>query len=931
MTLRERIRTAPEPFEPENAADVFASFDASCFTEAQERLIRGIACCSPYLSTLLVRESDWMRGVWDSPPEQAINELLAWTEAGPAAGGDMARHLRIAKRRAALLIALCDLGGVWDLLTITNSLTRIADAALNTGLRHLMRRHFENGKLSGLTSEDVDAFAGLFVLAMGKMGAGELNYSSDIDLIVVSDSSVLPEDEVPELRSVFVRIIRQLVRLLSDTTRDGYVFRTDLRLRPNPSTTPVCVSADAALRYYESTGRTWERAAMIKARPAAGDLAAGRRFLEQLTPFIWRRHLDFRTVDATHEMQAQILRHKRLAGEVRLESHNMKLGLGGIRQIEFFAQTLQLITGGRDPEVREPGTVGALRVLAQKGWVPPDTADVLIDAYRHHRTIEHRLQMVRDNQTQTMPADEHGVARIAAFCGHATVKEFRETVCSRLEAVHDVCQKFFERSSGGDDDDCAIDERLLEASEQWTNLPVLRSETALHVFERVRPEILRRLGAASNPEQAVARFDEFLGGLPSGIQLFSLFETNPPLLDLLVDVCSNAPSLASYLAKNAAVLDALLDPSFFEPLEDEQSLFEDLAILLATTPDYEARLNAARIWMHKKHFQIGVLQLRGIAGVLESAQSYSDLAVACVRALLPGVEREFASRYGTVDGKGIAVLAMGKLGSSEMTATSDLDLVVVYDAAGQEQSSGPKSLHVTTYFARLTQALVTALSSRMTEGMLYNVDMRLRPSGRQGPVATSFAAFDTYQKTKAWTWEHLALSRARVIAGDPEVMRAVESVREQVILNKRDVASVLSDVVEMRERLADSRSGNETWNVKSRAGGVLDIELLAQALALASGSTRRHPKSQLDAAASSGWLGPDDLARLGATHDLLIQVQHVQRLLGEEQFDVDRLGAGGLSVLLAATARESVEELEQDLRAGTAECDAIISRLLERG
>ncbi len=928
MTLRGRIRSAPERFEPAEAPDLSDLIDDLEPDDIHRRLFAGIACCSPYLTGLLRREIEWFRSIWDKTPEQALRDLLSWMRSTPEAG-DLAVHLRVAKRRGALLIALCDLGGVWDVMTATAQLTRFADTAVDTALRHLMRTRYERGKMPGIDEQVLEACAGVSVLAMGKMGAAELNYSSDIDLIVISDASDLPGDNILELRAEFVRIIRQLVRLLSDVTRDGYVFRTDLRLRPNPSTTPVCVSSEAALRYYESTGRTWERAALIKARPAAGDLAAGHRFLEQITPFIWRRHLDFATVDAARNMQDRIRQHKQLSGPIRLEGHNVKLGPGGIRQIEFFAQTLQLITGGRDPEVRESGTLGALRVLARKGWVPESTSESLIDAYCHHRNLEHRLQMVQDIQTQTMPADETGIARIAAFSGYPNVGEFRTHVCERLQMVDDTCSMFFKREGDEDDDEIEISDDLIELSESWLNLPVLRWRNDLPAFERIRPKLLGRLGSADAPKNAIARFDEFLKGMPAGVQLFSLFEANPPLLDLLIDVCSNAPSLSVYLAQNASVMDALFDPSFFEPLGDGDELFEDLAILLGTTPDYEARLNAARIWMHKKHFQIGVLQLRGIAGVLEAARSYSDLAVSCLRALLPSVELRFVERYGNVPGKGLAILAMGKLGSSEMTATSDLDLVVVYDAAGQDESKGAKPLAASTYFARLTQALVTALSSLMTEGKLYNVDMRLRPSGRKGPVATSLQSFREYQKTKAWTWEHLALSRARVIAGDEKTIAKVEAVRREVLLQPRDTATVFDDVAKMRERIATNRKGVDVWDIKTGAGGLLEIELLAQALALVSGATERHPKEQLAAGAATEWIGPSDLAVLTGTHDLLVQVQHVQRLLAEERFDMNTLGSGGQAVLLALTGRETLGELENHLRDRTSECDSIISRVLQ--
>ncbi|HET7409662.1 MAG TPA: glutamine-synthetase adenylyltransferase, partial [Paracoccaceae bacterium] len=434
----DRIDRAPLPFDAARAEALLAGADPALGRGALGELVRGATGSSPYLARLAQRHADWLAGAVAEPPERVMNTLLAEMAAEVAGGtaqGPVRRALRQAKARAALLIALADLGGVWGLEEVMAALTRLADAAVTAAARWLLAAELRAGKLPGLDETALEGGAGYILLAMGKMGAGELNFSSDIDLIALFDDARFDGAHVLEARARYIHVTRQLVKLISENTEDGYVFRTDLRLRPSPSTTPVCMSVDAAERYYESVGRSWERAAHIKARPLV-DVAAGDAYLETLAPFIWRRHLDFAAIEDAHDMLRMIRAQKARFTAGSLPGHDLKLGPGGIREIEFFAQTRQLIVGGRDPDLRVPTTLGALDALVAAGRIEGGTRDTLAGDYRALRTVEHRLQMMEDCQTHAVPKAPEARARLAMLCGEADSTAFERRLSERLARVH---------------------------------------------------------------------------------------------------------------------------------------------------------------------------------------------------------------------------------------------------------------------------------------------------------------------------------------------------------------------------------------------------------------------------------------------------------------------------------------------------------------
>ncbi|MEP1767560.1 MAG: glutamine-synthetase adenylyltransferase [Sulfitobacter sp.] len=912
---------------PRNTAGGEVDFPLAQFDTALHPLLTGTAALAPYLSSLIAKEADWLEGAVDAP-EAALAAVIKAPQALQA--DTLMAGLRQGKRRVALLSALCDLGGAWSLEEVTGALTDYAGAAAHAALRVGLTAQIKRGKLPGMSEEDAQTGAGMTVLAMGKMGAGELNYSSDIDLICLFDESRYGMDDFHDARAGLVKATRAMSASLSEITAEGYVFRTDLRLRPDPAVTPVCVGMLAAERYYESLGRTWERAAYIKARPCAGDIGVGEAFLADLRPFVWRRHLDFAAIQDAHDMRLAIREHKGLGGPITLSGHNMKLGRGGIREIEFFTQTRQLIAGGRDADLRVRGTKEGLGVLAAKGWVSDDIAETLCDHYTFHRTVEHRLQMVRDAQTHSLPKSPEGMARIAALMD-MDLTTLEHDLRDRLNAVHDVTEGFFAEGSGPPPAKTThvFDTTIMQ---RWLSYPALRTERGAELFETLKPELLARLEQADRPDEALLAFDGFLGGLPAGVQLFSLLKANPQLADLLITIVSVSPALAAHLSRNAGVLDAVIGGTFFDKWPGEDALADALSARLAGLDDYETQLDSTRIWAREWHFRIGVHHLRGLIDGARAGTQYSDLARAVLRALWPVVIAEISRRHGPPPGKGAVIVGMGSLGAARLTAQSDLDMIVIYDADGIEMSDGPRPLAARQYYARLTQTMITAMSAPMSQGRLYELDLRLRPSGNKGPVATSFDSFSSYQKNEAWVWEHLALTRAQVVAGPDDLAQEVETLRVQVLSTGQDKAKVCAQTAQMRARIASAKSADGVFDAKIGAGRLQDIELFAQAGALVGGTAARDIPAGLAAARAVGLIDAAQETALAQGYDTLWALQSATRLLSAQPLRGEGLRLATQRFLLNAVAKSpqnnTAAELEAQLEQTYARADEIITSAL---
>ena len=960
-SLASRITAAPIPFDRERAATLSTNLPGPLRTGALGDLIGGVAGSSPYLCRLIERETEWLAEAAEAAPESALDALLHGLHDLHGEAPDiraLGQRLRLAKARVALLVALADLGGVWDLTRVTGALTALADGALRAASRHLLAAEIARERLPGLTADDLETGAGYTVLAMGKHGAGELNYSSDIDLICLFDQDRFEPADFAAAKARYIQVTKQLVKLLSETTQDGYVFRTDLRLRPAPSTTPVCMAMEAAERYYESVGRTWERAAHIKARPAAGDLAAGVAYLERLNPFVWRRYLDFAAIEDTHVMLRKIRAQKGRFSPGDIPGSDMKLGPGGIREIEFFAQTRQLICGGRDPGLRGPTTLGALEALTETGWVAPEVSASLARDYTAHRALEHRLQMVEDAQTHMIPKSPEARDRLAALCGWSDRAAFEQDIAERLARVHQMAEEFFTPGTGAPNSDgngqgrgtrptAEIAEADLAAAgferpgdaarmlERWhgANIPATRSPRARALYKGLEPLIVEKLAAAGSPDEAMAQFDRFLSGLPGGVQVFSLFTANPHLLDLIVEICAAAPRLAAHLGRQPHALDGLLDRAFFDPLPAADTLTGELTTWLRGDADYENLLDDVRVWAREQVFRAGVQVLRAIGTAGEAGHAFSAIAEAALGVLCPRVIDEFARRHGPPPGRGMVVVAMGKLGSCEMTAGSDLDMITIYDAGGAEASDGAKPLAPATYFPRLTQALLRAVTVPTAEGRLYEVDMRLRPSGRQGPVATSISAFAKYQAEQAWVWEHLALTRARVIAGDPSLAAEVEGTIRNVLTARKGDPRVLAEAREMRTRLIEAHASerDQPWSLKYAAGGLMEIEFLAQTGTLLHGLDCQGAGPALEQLSECGWISADEARILGEALALMQRLQQMERVALETPIDPATAGEGLRQAMARGVGAETFAEVTDRLAALQAASAAVSRRLFEVG
>ncbi len=904
--------------------------------------LRDTAASSPAILEALLNES--LPGFLRSRIDAARAAWQGEARDTPLPDTEIMSRLRRARREVAFAVALADLSRLFDGRETTRWLSDFAGAAVSAAIDHLLLGAHESGKFDLQDTSAPSAGSGVVVLGMGKLGACELNYSSDIDLVIFYDPQsgiLISRDEATE---IFARLLRRLIRILQERTGDGYVFRTDLRLRPDPGSTPLAIPVEAAMLYYESRGQNWERAAFIKARPIAGDLSAGERFIKELTPFVFRKYLDYAAIADIHSIKRQIHAHKG-HGEIAVKGHNVKLGRGGIREIEFFVQTQQLIAGGRTPALRLRETEAMLHVLAETGWIDRSTAHELVDAYWFLRDIEHRIQMVHDEQTHLVPETEAELRRIACMLGFEDTASFSRELSRVLRTVERRYAQLFEQEAKlsaetgnlvftGQQDDPDTLETLKRLGFQrpsdiariirtwhYGRYRATQSVEARERLTELTPELLRVFGESRRADEALLRFDQFLSGLPAGIQLFSLLGSNPGLLSLIVNIMSSAPRLADIIAARPHVFDGMLDPGLLAELPTRDYLAPRIANFVAGAHHYEEVLNRLRIIAAEQRFLIGIRLLTGSISGLQAGRAFTDLADLIIAAALDAVLEEICSAHGRFPGGRVAVVGMGKLGSHELTAGSDVDLILLYDYdSGANQSDGAKPLDPIRYFTRVTQRLIAALSAPTAEGILYNVDMRLRPSGNKGPVATRITAFAKYQREEAWTWEHLALTRARCISGDESLIGEAEAIFAEVLSQKRDIAKVRNDVEEMRDLIDKEKPPNDIWDFKLIPGGLVDIEFIAQYLTLVAPAKGVAPPP-------AGTHTLEALRRLGATlmdaNDLdtavealalFTEVSQIVRLCIDGDFAPKDAPAGLVDLVCRAGDYPDLKHLEADIR-----------------
>jgi glutamate-ammonia-ligase adenylyltransferase len=918
---------------------------------------------SPFLSQGLRHDPALLRKVTLLGFERCFEELLeslAAEQLWRRGRTDVMSGLRLAKRGAALAIALADIAGVWPLEKVCQSLSRFAELSISIALNYLLRQAAKRGQMTLANPEDPESGCGIVILGMGKLGARELNYSSDIDLLVLFDGDVVNYLGADGPQQGLHRMVRELVSIMAERSADGYVFRTDMRLRPDPGATPLAVSTAAAEHYYESLGQNWERAAMIKARVIAGDRDVGAQFLRRLVPFVWRKYLDFAAIEDIHSIKRQINAHKG-HHEIAVAGHDIKVGRGGIREIEFYAQTQQLIWGGKEPELRLGATCPALQALVAAGHADADVVEDLIAAYSFLRRLEHRLQMVADEQTHLLPKEAGELAAISCFMGYDDVDGLSRDVKFHLSRVESHYAALFENSpelagvegnlvfTGTEDDPDTLntlselgfgDGTAVSATVRgWHHgrIRATRSTRARELLTALLPALLGAFSQTVSPNAAFRRFDEFLTKLPAGVQLFSMFHARPGLLDSLAEIMGSAPSLAEHLSRHPTLLDGVLTGRFYEPVGGVSELANNLGESLARAADFQDLLDAARRWTHDREFQIGMQLLRGMISGEDAGAALSAVAEANLKGLLPHVEREFQRAHGLMPGGEFIVVGMGKLGGREMTFSSDLDVIFIYRGtqSDQSQSAGPRALPLSQYYGRLSQRLMTALSALTPEGKLYEIDARLRPSGNASPLATEARGFAAYQNETAWSWEHMALTRARVVAGAPALAADVADIIRAVLARPRDDAELVCDVADMRERIDKERRTKNIWKLKHVRGGLLDLEFIAQYFQLREASTYPEilaPETDkvFERLAQCGVIGQEDAVDMAEAARLLRRLQALLRLTVGTDRDESQYPAGVRQALARAAGVETFAEVKTLLMETEEKVRAYYARFVEQ-
>jgi glutamate-ammonia-ligase adenylyltransferase len=876
---------------------------------------------APFLRFQLEQQQDVASALLHGSSADAIESAKAAWASVPEVG----KSLRRERSGLALALAIGDLAGQLSFEQVTRTLSDFADRAL--------QRAFEATVEARTPGAELHGFA---VLALGKHGSRELNYSSDVDLIFLYDPQTLPLKPREEPGQAALRIGQRLVELIQKRDANGYVFRVDLRLRPSPEVTPIALPVDAAISYYESSALPWERAAFIRARVVAGDQALGRYFLDAIHPFVWRRSLDFGAIGELQSITRRIRDHY-AQGQRFGPGFDLKRGRGGIREVEFFAQIHQLIHGGREPQLRAPATLDALSALSASGWINAEEAEDLAQSYRLFRTIEHRLQMVDDRQTHSLPADAQELDNVSKLHGlqdGAALLALLEPAIGRTAAIYAALGD--EEGERLPSDPSALEARLGAAGfadqtagrlriESWRSgkARTLRTAAARDAFEAMLPALIDAFGSSPDPMSAMNRFDDVVTRLSSGVNFYRLLQAQPELTQLVATVLSHAPALAEQLGRRPELLDALIDASAFEPPPAVEELIGQFARSDRADEDYQLVLDRVRRRVNERRFALGVQLVVAHRDPLDIAGGYARVAEAAINVLADAAIAEFEKAHGRVPGSELVILGLGRLGGEALTHASDLDVTYLFTGTHDGRSNGPKSLGATDYFNRLAPRITAALSVATAAGPLYDVDTRLRPSGKDGLLAISLPSFAEYQQERAWTWEHMALTRARPVYGSAEARKALCAIVEATLCMPRNPAKLTEDAAAMRSEMATHKPAKGPFDIKLGGGGLVDLEFAVHTLQLRH-RVALHPRlPQAIAELVEHELVPADIAE---AHRLLTRMLVMLRLVSPtsaEPAPASRLlvaracGHQDWNSLLAAhdAARHRILELWRDVAA----------------
>ena len=872
---------------------------------------------SPFLRDASANRPDLVGSFLEDGAAAAVDRALA------VSGGTVDSELRRRRTGVALTVALGDLAGEFSFEEATLRLSDLADSSIDAALATALAERVPGAEVEGIT-----------VIALGKLGSRELNYSSDVDLLLLFDPETMPRRERDDPTEGAVRIGRRMIELLQKRTEDGYVVRVDLRLRPSPEVTPIVLPINAAISHYESSALPWERAAFIRARVCAGDRALGEYFLQSIQPFVWRRSLDFGVIEEIREISSRIRDH--FAQGARLgPGYDLKRGLGGIREVEFFAQIQQMIHGGRDPALRAPATLEAIEALRSASHISDADAAVLSNAYRMLRTIEHRVQMVEDAQTHLLPLDREALDGAARLHGLGSGGELIELLRPHVEAVEILFNSLApERHGRLSADPETLDKELREIGFVETEVALkrigewrsgrarsLRTPAAMAAFEAMLPALLREIAASPDPERALNLLSDIVERLSSGINLYRLLEARPQLARHLALILAYAPPLAGMLARRPDLLDGLIDESSFALPPEPAGMADRLRTAMQGEP-YDRALDRARRLVNERRFSLGVQLIAAHADPLDVAMGYSDVAEGTINALAELASNEFAEAHGPIDGGELMILALGRLGGRALTHASDLDLIYVYDAPAGAMSDGRKSLSATDYFNRLANRVTAAISVPTAAGPLYDVDTRLRPQGSEGMLAVSLEGFLNYQRNEAWTWEHMALCRARPIYGSKAKREELRSAICDILATPTDAAKVRADAAKMREEMMRHKPPSGPLDIKLGPGGLIDLEFSVHTLQLTHG---KGLDTRLEYAIAA--LAENGLIDVGYDADLrlLSRMLVVMRLIAPDSNEppeksrklvASLCGHEGWDALLAAhdAARQRIAGLWQAVR-----------------
>ena len=890
---------------------------AKISVSAREQAIARASEHSPFLREALQAREDIVETFLSNGAAAAVENALALRSE------ELERSLRQRRRGLALAVALGDLSGEMSLEQVTRDLSDFADAAIDAAVTQAVAER----------APDV-APEGFAVIAMGKLGSRELNYSSDVDLLLLFDPSRLPRRERDDAGEAAVRIGRRLIEILQRRTEDGYVERVDLRLRPSPEVTPIVLPIDAAISHYESSALPWERAAFIRARAAAGDVALGQQFLDAIEPFVWRRSLDFGVIEEVRQISARIRDHFAQGSSVG-PGYDLKRGRGGIREVEFYVQIQQMIHGGRDASVRAPATLDAIKALLAADRLDQRTADDLATTYRLLRTIEHRVQMVDDAQTHLLPADSIALDNVAELHGLSGRGELLDLLKPHVERAGQIFDGLSpdDRGELSNDPDIlgkdlvalgfADSESAARHIGHWRSGKArsLRSPPARQAFEAMLPGLLQAIAAGAHPDHALNRLSDIVEGLSSGVNLFRLLEARPPLAQLLAKILAHAPALADQLARRPELFEGLFDASSFEMPPPAAEFAESLSAATRGQP-YDARLDRTRRLVNERRFALGVQLIDRRRDPLEVALGYARVAEGTLDALAAAAAAEFEESHGTFGDGELITLGLGRLGGCALTHASDLDLIYLHTATPDTRSNGRRPLGPNDYFNRLANRVTAALSVPTAAGPLYDVDLRLRPEGSKGMLVVSIEAFEQYQRKQAWTWEHMALCRARPVYGSEQARKRVGAIIDDVLRMPRDRAKVAADAVKMRAEMNQHKPPQSALDVKLGPGGLVDLEFAVHVLQLT-----RHIGLDPRLEVALGQLRDESLVepKIVDAQKLLTRMLLMMRLVAPAdvkptaetwQLVAEACGAGSWDELLAEhdAARQSIAELWNSMR-----------------